>query len=40
MGITAIWISPAVENVNVPVVINGVDQAGYHGYWGMDFYVP
>ncbi|MBX6385776.1 MAG: IPT/TIG domain-containing protein [Microbispora sp.] len=40
MGVTAIWISPAVENVNVPVVINGVNQAGYHGYWGMDFYAP
>ena len=40
LGVTAIWISPAVENVNVPVVINGVNQAGYHGYWGMDFYVP
>jgi glycosidase len=40
MGVTAIWISPAVQNVNVPVVINGVNQAGYHGYWGMDFYVP
>lgn len=40
MGVTAIWISPAVENVNVPVVINGVNQAGYHGYWGMDFFIP
>jgi glycosidase len=40
MGVTAIWISPPVENVNVPVVINGGNQAGYHGYWGMDFYVP
>lgn len=40
LGVTAIWISPAVQNVNVPVVINGVNQAGYHGYWGMDFFVP
>ncbi|HET8895251.1 MAG TPA: alpha-amylase family glycosyl hydrolase [Gaiellaceae bacterium] len=40
LGVTAIWISPAVQNVNVPVPINGVNQAGYHGYWGMDFYVP
>jgi len=40
LGVTAIWISPAVQNVNVPVVINGVNQAGYHGYWGMDFYAP
>jgi glycosidase len=40
MGVTAIWISPAVQNVNVAVPISGVNQAGYHGYWGMDFYVP
>lgn len=40
MGVKAIWISPPVQNVNVPVPISGVNQAGYHGYWGMDFYVP
>jgi glycosidase len=40
LGVGAIWISPPVQNVNVPVVDNGVSKAGYHGYWGMDFYVP
>ncbi len=40
MGVKAIWISPPVQNVNVPVPISGVNQAGYHGYWGMDFFVP
>lgn len=40
MGITAIWISPGVFNVNVPVPINGSNNSGYHGFWGMDFFVP
>lgn len=40
LGVGAIWISPPVQNINVPVVSNGQDQAGYHGYWGMDFSVP
>jgi len=35
MGVGAIWISPAVENVHK--LVNGTD-AGYHGYWGRDFY--
>ncbi|QQE79266.1 alpha-amylase family glycosyl hydrolase [Alicyclobacillus sp. SO9] len=40
MGVGAIWISPPYQNINVPAVYNGVDEAGYHGYWGMDFMVP
>jgi len=40
MGITAIWISPGVFNVNVPVPIGGSNHSGYHGFWGMDFFVP
>lgn len=40
LGVGAIWISPPVQNVNLPVVDGGVSEAGYHGYWGMDFYVP
>lgn len=40
LGVGAIWISPPVQNVNLPVVDNGQSSAGYHGYWGMDFYVP
>jgi glycosidase len=35
MGVTAIWISPPVENVHK--LVNGTD-AGYHGYWARDFY--
>ncbi len=35
MGVGAIWISPAVENVHK--LVNGTD-AGYHGYWARDFY--
>lgn len=37
MGVTAIWISPHVDNVDVPVVYNGVTNTGYHGYWTRDF---
>lgn len=40
MGITAIWISPGVFNVNVPVPIGGSNHSGYHGFWGMDFFQP
>lgn len=40
MGITAVWISPGVFNVNVPVPIGGSNHSGYHGFWGMDFFVP
>jgi len=37
MGVTSIWISPHVDNVDVPVVYNGVTNTGYHGYWTRDF---
>lgn len=37
MGVTAIWISPHVDNVDVPVVYGGVTNTGYHGYWARDF---
>src|SRR6185437_36518 len=41
LGVGAIWISPPVQNVNVPVPdSSGNTTAGYHGYWGMDFYTP
>lgn len=41
MGIGAIWISPPVQNISSPAVdSSGNASAGYHGYWGMDFYVP
>ena len=40
MGVTAIWISPPVENTHLPVYTPGssAPQAGYHGYWARDFY--
>lgn len=37
MGITSIWISPHVDNVDVPVTYGGVANSGYHGYWARDF---
>ncbi|GIK57672.1 MAG: alpha-amylase [Chloroflexi bacterium] len=40
MGVTAIWISPPVDNINVAAVYGGVPNAGYHGYWARDFKTP
>jgi glycosidase len=37
LGVTAIWISPHVDNVDRAVTYNGVANAGYHGYWTRDF---
>lgn len=37
MGVTAIWISPPTDNIDVPVVYSGVENTGYHGYWTRDF---
>jgi glycosidase len=38
MGITAIWISPPVDNENVNTYgTPSAPQAGYHGYWARDF---
>ncbi len=33
MGVTAIWISPPVDNANKP---DGGGASGYHGYWPRD----
>lgn len=40
MGITALWISPPVDNVHQAVYTSGssAPNAGYHGYWARDFY--
>lgn len=35
LGVTALWISPVVKNVETDA---GVD--GYHGYWAQDFLAP
>ncbi|NNG67037.1 alpha-amylase family glycosyl hydrolase [Caldanaerobacter subterraneus] len=37
MGVTAIWISPVVDNINKLAVYNGEINAPYHGYWARDF---
>jgi len=36
MGVTAIWISPPVDNINVLADLGGTSYAGYHGYWARD----
>lgn len=36
MGITAIWISPPVDNIDVAAVIHGSAFAPYHGFWARD----
>jgi cyclomaltodextrin glucanotransferase len=35
LGVTAIWITPPVDNAD-NIDVNG--GAGYHGYWGKDFF--
>ncbi|HZG54837.1 MAG TPA: alpha-amylase family glycosyl hydrolase [Pyrinomonadaceae bacterium] len=38
MGVTAIWISPPVDNLNANIPdANGNPTASYHGYQGRDF---
>jgi glycosidase len=36
MGITAIWISPPVDNINVAANLGGTSLAPFHGYWARD----
>lgn len=36
MGITALWISPPVDNISTLDPSN--NSAAYHGYWGRDFF--
>ncbi|MGO9088461.1 MAG: alpha-amylase family glycosyl hydrolase [Candidatus Sulfotelmatobacter sp.] len=36
LGVTAIWISPPVDNINQPAVLSGTSYAPYHGYWARD----
>jgi glycosidase len=37
MGITAIWISPPVDNLNLNIPFGGQAAAPYHGYAARDF---
>jgi len=38
LGITALWITPVVENIPGFVTGAGFPDWGYHGYWADDFY--
>lgn len=38
LGVTAIWLSPHTDNIDVAAVYGGVPNAGYHGYWTRDFF--
>lgn len=40
LGITAIWVTPLVDNVDAVGSVQGVptQYGSYHGYWGRDFY--
>jgi glycosidase len=40
MGVTAVWISPPVDNINEAATYGGTPNAGYHGYWARDFKTP
>lgn len=40
LGVTAIWMSPQVDNIDVAATYDGVPNAGYHGYWARDFFAP
>jgi len=36
MGITAIWMSPPVDNIDVVANLSGTSYAPYQGYWARD----
>lgn len=38
LGITAIWITPVVDNIDSFVTGAGFPDWGYHGYWADDFH--
>ncbi|MCB1057748.1 MAG: alpha-glucosidase C-terminal domain-containing protein [Acidobacteria bacterium] len=38
LGITALWITPVVKNIDGFVTGAGFPDWGYHGYWADDFY--
>jgi glycosidase len=42
LGVTAIWLSPPVDNANLPINYNDGygSNIGYHGYWARDFMKP
>lgn len=40
LGVTALWISPVVEQIGHPVTGAGFPDWAYHGYWAEDFTRP
>lgn len=40
LGVSALWISPPVENVSKPLVEKRQSYFPYHGYWAKDFFRP
>src|SRR5215218_3330706 len=38
LGVTALWITPVVKNIESFVTGAGFPDWGYHGYWADDFY--
>ncbi|MBB6690650.1 alpha-amylase [Cohnella xylanilytica] len=37
LGVTALWISQPVDNIDAVVDYEGVKHTSYHGYWARDF---
>ena len=37
LGVTTVWITPIVDQVDMPVTGAGFPDWAYHGYWGDDF---
>jgi len=38
LGVTALWVTPVVKNIDGFVTGAGFPDWGYHGYWADDFY--
>ena len=38
LGVTALWVTPVVDNIDQPVFGAGFPDWAYHGYWADDFY--
>lgn len=38
LGVTAIWLTPLIENTYAKVEGGGFSKTAYHGYWGKNWY--
>ncbi|MBI2252109.1 MAG: alpha-amylase [Armatimonadetes bacterium] len=38
LGVSVIWLTPAIENQTKFISQEGIETDGYHGYWPIDFY--